>query len=142
MKRLSLFTFVFISVYCPVFAQITGKWKTIDDGTGEPKAIVEIFERGGKYFGKVLKTFPKPGKSPDPICDKCDPSDSRYKQKIIGMEILRDLQKNGEYFENGNILDPENGKVYRCKVWREGNELKVRGYWGPFWRTQTWQRAD
>lgn len=142
MKRLFLVFTALALFYFTAAAQITGKWKTIDDATGEPKAIVEIYERGGKYHGKVLKTFPKPGKSPDPVCDKCAPSDPRYKQKIIGMEILRDLKKHGEYFEDGNILDPENGKVYRCKVWREGKELKVRGYWGPFWRTQTWLQTD
>ncbi|GIV36309.1 MAG: hypothetical protein KatS3mg032_0688 [Cyclobacteriaceae bacterium] len=140
MNRLSL-----IFLLLPSFtlkAQITGKWKTIDDATGEAKAIVEIFERNDRFYGKILKTFPKPGKPADPICDKCDPADARYRQKIIGMEILRDLRKNGTFYEEGNILDPENGKVYRCKIWREGNELKVRGYWGPFWRTQTWLKAE
>jgi uncharacterized protein (DUF2147 family) len=141
MKRPSTVLFIFLGMYAAQ-AQVVGRWKTIDDATGEPKAIVEIFERQGKYYGKVLQTFPKPGKSPDPVCDKCDPADPRYKQKVIGMEILRDLQKNESYYENGDILDPENGKVYRCKIWREGNLLKVRGYWGPFWRTQTWLKAD
>ncbi len=141
MKRLSFIIYLF-TAWVAANAQVVGRWKTIDDATGEPKAIVEIFERQGRYYGKVLKTFPKPGKPADPVCDKCDPADPRYKQKIIGMEILRDLRKNGVYFEEGNILDPENGKVYRCKIWREGNELKVRGYWGPFWRTQTWLKAE
>jgi uncharacterized protein (DUF2147 family) len=56
------------------------------------------------------------------------------------MEILKELVRNGEEFTNGHILDPENGKVYRCKLWIEGKVLKVRGYWGPFFRTQTWRQ--
>ncbi len=121
---------------------VLGKWKTIDDVSGEIKSVVELFERNGKIFGKVIQTFPKPGADPDPVCTKCDSDDDRYRKKIIGMEILRDLIKSGNEYKEGNILDPENGKVYRCKVWLEGSDLKLRGYWGPFWRTQTWVKAD
>jgi len=121
---------------------LQGKWKTIDDNTGEARSIVEIFERGGKVFGKVVKIFPRPDRDPDPVCTKCSPEDARYNQKIVGMEIIRDLVRSGEEYSGGDILDPENGKVYRSKLWLEGKELKVRGYWGPFYRTQTWHRAD
>ncbi len=119
---------------------ITGKWTTIDDNTGETKSVVEIFERGGKMFGKVLKVFPGPNDDPDPVCDQCDEGDPRYNKKIIGMEIIRNMAKSGNEYEGGDILDPENGKVYRCRLWVEGNELKVRGYWGPFFRTQSWKK--
>ncbi|QOI98358.1 MAG: DUF2147 domain-containing protein [Flammeovirgaceae bacterium] len=121
---------------------VFGKWKTIDDTSGELKSVVEIYERNGKVFGRVIQTFPKPGQNPDPVCSKCDSEDERYNKKIIGMEIMKDLIKSGNEYTNGNILDPENGKVYRCKVWLEGVNLKLRGYWGPFWRTQTWLKAD
>ncbi|MFZ9503532.1 MAG: DUF2147 domain-containing protein [Cyclobacteriaceae bacterium] len=119
-------------------AQITGRWKTIDDASGKPRSVVEIFERGGKYFGKVVSIFPSPGKDPDPICTACDPSDSRYKMKVKGMEIVRNLKKDGSEYSGGDILDPQIGKIYRCKIWLEDNTLKVRGYLGPFFRTQTW----
>lgn len=119
-------------------AQIVGKWKTIDDATGKPRSVVEIFERGGSYFGKVLSIFPRPGKDPDPVCNECDPSDSRYKKKVKGMEIVRNLKKDGDEFSGGDILDPEIGKIYKCKIWKEEGNLKVRGYLGPFFRTQTW----
>ena len=66
---------------------IIGKWKTIDDASGEEKSIVEIFEKGGKVFGKVTRIFPKPGDDPDPVCDECQSDDPRHKKKIIGMEI-------------------------------------------------------
>jgi len=126
-----------------VFAQgVTGKWKTIDDETGDPKSIVEIFEKNGKMYGKVVKLYRKPDEDPDPVCDDCDDGDDRYKKKIIGMEILRDMGQTEDAWEGGEILDPANGRVYRCRIWVEGNDLKVRGYWGPFYRTQTWLKAQ
>ena len=103
--------------------------------------MVEIAERDGRLYGKVIKIFSKPGEDPDPVCDKCSRDDARYNKKIIGMEIIKDLKKAGNEYEDGSILDPEEGKVYRCKLWVEGSELKVRGYWGPFYRTQTWRRV-
>jgi uncharacterized protein (DUF2147 family) len=118
-----------------------GKWKTIDDESGEERSIVEIFERDGKIYGRVVKLFRKPGEDPDPVCDECDKDDARYKKKIIGMEILRDMEASGKEYQEGSILDPKTGKVYRCKLWVEGDLLQVRGYWGPFFRTQTWKKA-
>jgi uncharacterized protein (DUF2147 family) len=120
---------------------VFGKWKSIDDKTGEVKSIIEITERNGKVYGKIIKIFPTDPKRTDPICDKCPADDSRYNKKIIGMEIMLDMEKDGDEYSGGNILDPEVGKIYRCKIWVEGNELKVRGYLGPFYRTQSWQRA-
>lgn len=117
---------------------ITGKWKTIDDETNKPKSIVEIFEKDGKYYGKILKLFRTPDEDQDPLCEECPQEDERYKKKIIGMEILKEMVKSGSEYSEGTILDPNNGKIYRCKIWREGNNLKLRGYWGPFYRTQTW----
>jgi uncharacterized protein (DUF2147 family) len=121
---------------------ITGKWTTIDDNSGKEKSVVEIYLKGDKVYGKVTKIIVGPGEDPDPVCDKCPHDDIRYDKKIIGMEIIRDLTKTGEAYSDGTILDPEEGKVYRCKLWAEGNELKVRGYWGPFFRTQTWKRVQ
>jgi uncharacterized protein (DUF2147 family) len=121
---------------------IVGKWTTIDDNSGQEKSVVEIFEKGGKYFGKVIKLFRDANEDPDPVCDECQSDDPRYKKKIIGMEIIRDMEKSGDEYSNGDILDPENGKVYKCKLWVEGNELKVRGYWGPFFRTQSWRKTQ
>ncbi len=118
---------------------IVGKWKTIDDNTLKPRSIVEIYEKDGMYYGKVLKTYPKPGEDPDPICDECE--DHRKGQKIIGMEIITSLKfdEKKEIFHKGEILDPENGNIYDCKLWlSENGDLKVRGYLLFFYRTQTW----
>src|SRR5690349_8289270 len=85
---------------------ITGKWKTIDDNSGEAKSIVEIFEKDGKYYGKIVKIFLEPNEDPDPVCDKCEKDDPRYNKKIIGMEIIKGLEKDQEEFSGGHILDP------------------------------------
>lgn len=133
---------IFILACCVTlsgYAQtITGKWRTIDDETGKPKSVVEIVEKNGKYYGKVIRLFRGNEEDQDPICDKCPADDDRYKKKIIGMEILRNLLKDDDEYTGGTIIDPNNGKIYRCKVWLEGNNLKLRGYLGPFFRTQTW----
>jgi uncharacterized protein (DUF2147 family) len=119
---------------------VLGKWKTVDEETNEEKSIIEIFERDGKVYGKIVKIFTT--EDPDPICAECPEDDLRYKKKIIGMEIIKDMEKDGNEYSGGNILDPQDGKIYRCKIWTEGNGLKVRGYWGPFYRTQTWKKVS
>ena len=125
------------------FAQnaILGKWITIDDSSGEPRSIVEITERGSIISGKKVKLFPSPGEEPDPICDKCPEDDERYKKKIIGLDIIRNMKWSKDELKEGNILDPESGKIYKCIIWVEGGKLMVRGYWGPFYRTQIWKKA-
>ncbi|MEM9324220.1 MAG: DUF2147 domain-containing protein [Bacteroidota bacterium] len=117
---------------------IVGKWKTIDDTTGKPKSVVEIFESDGKYYGKIIKLYPDPGEDPDPVCTEC--TGRRKGQKVIGMQIIEDMEKekDGDY-SGGEIMDPENGKTYTCKLWVEDGFLKVRGYLLFLYRTQTWE---
>jgi uncharacterized protein (DUF2147 family) len=140
MMKLLVFYFMAFTAVCEA-QTVIGKWKTIDDSSGEERSIVELFERNGMVYGKVIKTILKPGEDPDPVCDQCSPDDHRYNKKIIGMEILRKMKKSGNEYSDGDILDPENGRVYRCKLWIEEGDLKVRGYWGPFYRTQTWKKV-
>ena len=121
---------------------IAGKWKSFDDKTGELKSIVEIVEKGGKASGKIIQIFPKAGQKQDPVCDKCPANDARYNNKIVGLEIIKDMVKDDDEYVDGTILDPEVGKIYRCKLWLEEGKLKVRGYLGPFFRTQTWLKAQ
>ena len=120
---------------------IFGKWKTIDDETNEPKSIVEITERDGKIYGKIIQLFRGPDEDPDPLCTECPEEDSRYNKQVLGMEIIRNMEPDGSEFTGGTILDPKVGKIYRCRLWLEENNLKVRGYWGPFFRTQTWVKS-
>jgi uncharacterized protein (DUF2147 family) len=142
MRLILIFGWLFLSTSVMGQETVLGKWKTIDDNTGKARSVVEILERDGAIFGRIVRIFPQPDKDPDPVCNKCNPEDPRYNHKIVGMEIIRDLRKDGSEYSGGDILDPENGKVYRSRIWLDGKVLKVRGYWGPFYRTQTWQRAD
>lgn len=119
---------------------IIGNWKTVDDVSGQVKSVVEIYKKGDKYYGKILKIFVEPGEDPDPICDQCDEDDDRFNQRIIGMEIIKDMiyDKDDNIFEDGDILDPENGSEYDCRLWIENGKLMVRGYILFLYRTQTW----
>ena len=122
------------------YAQLTGEWKTIDDNTGKPRSIIRIYEaNNGKYYGKIQKLL-DPNRSQEAVCEKC-PGEKKG-QKLVGMVVVRDMVKSGETLSSGHILDPESGKEYSCKIWLEGKELKVRGYWGVFYRTQTWYRNN
>jgi uncharacterized protein (DUF2147 family) len=116
-----------------------GFWKTVDDKTGAPRAIVRIYEQEGKLFGKIVTNL-TPG-APNPVCHEC--KDERKNQPIEGLVIIRNMKPDGGEYDGGDLLDPDNGSVYRCKMRVEaGTRLIVRGYLGIslFGRTQTWQR--
>jgi uncharacterized protein (DUF2147 family) len=131
-----LFSFVFSAHGQP---SIFGKWTTVDDNTGEIKSIVEIIERDGEIYGRIVAILTE--SNPDVVCDQCAEDDERHNQRIMDMEIIQNLKKSGSEYGDGTILDREDGKVYRCKLWVEDGQLKVRGYWGPFYRTQTWRKS-
>ncbi|MBN4665800.1 DUF2147 domain-containing protein [Pandoraea nosoerga] len=120
-----------------------GVWKTIDDKTGKPKALVTITERNGEYVGTITKGL---GENDDPgrICTAC--KDERKDQKMLGMQIIRGIKKEGDQYAGGKILDPENGTEYNCKMTLTdgGKKLDVRGYIGIslIGRTQTWIREQ
>jgi uncharacterized protein (DUF2147 family) len=121
-----------------------GVWQTIDDHTHQPKALVQITQHDdGTLSGKVIKGL-NPNDSPDRRCTKC--TDERKDQKILGMTIIKGMKKDGDSWDDGRILDPENGKIYRCKMHLEdgGQKLVVRGYIGVslLGRSQTWIRQS
>ena len=141
MKKLIVLSLVFFS-YLTVQAQdVTGKWKTIDDETGKPKSIIEIYKNGNKYYGKIVKLLTEENK--DGICRTCE---TDYKDKnIIGLVILKDLVKDGDTYDDGEIMDPKTAKTYSCYIeLKEPNKLKVRGYIGfsLLGRTQYWYRVE
>jgi uncharacterized protein (DUF2147 family) len=119
-----------------------GLWTTIDDATGEPRARVEIVERGGALSGRILELLNQPADDPDPHCDQC--RGTRRGERITGMTILWDARRDGDRWTGGEILDPENGAVYRVTLTpsADGRQLEVRGYVGLplFGRSQVWQR--
>jgi uncharacterized protein (DUF2147 family) len=126
------------------FAQTpAGAWKTIDDATGKERSIVRITESGGVFTGKVEKLL-APDAKQDAKCDLC--TDARKDQPIIGMTIIRGVKKNDDVFDGGDILDANNGKVYRArmKLSDGGKKLEVRGFVGTpmLGRSQNWVRVE
>ncbi len=120
-----------------------GLWRTFDEKSGEPKSEVRISDSGGVLSGKVEKLLRK-GADPQSVCDRC--TDDRKGQPLVGLEIIRGAkQAQGKaVWEDGKILDPENGSTYSLKLTPadNGNKLDVRGSIGPFGRTQTWSRVE
>ncbi|MDX1904950.1 MAG: DUF2147 domain-containing protein [Thermonemataceae bacterium] len=142
MKKNSILWLLFLLAFSfQGFSQsIEGVWETTDDETGEKKSHVKMYKtQSGKYAGQVVKILQESRK--DAVCDKC--SDYRKGKPIQDMVIVIGMkEKNGEW-SGGEILDPKKGKIYGCKMWLDGsNTLKVRGYLGPFYRTQTWKRVQ
>lgn len=136
------FTFLFVAMATFTFAQdaYVGKWKTVDDATGETKAYVDIYNVDGKLYGKIVKVLDE-SKS-DEVCVKC--KGDKKNQKIEGLVILEGLVKKSDYYGGGYITDPENGKEYKCYIEIAGEgKLKVRGYIGvaAMGRTQYWYRV-
>jgi uncharacterized protein (DUF2147 family) len=121
---------------------LLGVWVTHDDDTQEPRAHIKITMENGVLSGRIIKTL-DPSSAADERCSLC--RDDRKNQPILGLEIIRGgVKKNDKelIWEGGRILDPENGEEYRfrIKLVDQGRVLQVRGYLGPFWRTQTWTR--
>lgn len=129
----------------PVFAQMSpvGLWRSADDKTGEAKAEIRISDNAGALSGRIEKTLKK-GADPAAVCAEC--TDDRKGQPIKGLEIIRGGKKEADkdVWSGGKIIDPENGKEYRASFTpvEGGAKLEVRGYLGPFWRTQVWQRVN
>ena len=137
-----------IATAVPAWAQMspTGLWRSVDDKTGEAKAEIRITDVGSgreALSGRIEKTLKKDAPA-DAVCDAC--TDERKGKPLAGLEILRGGKKTDgkDVWEGGKILDPENGKEYRASLTPidGGKKLEVRGYLGPFWRTQTWQRVN
>ena len=136
---------IIVAFSVPAWAQMTpeGLWRNIDDKTGEAKAEIRIRDNAGALTGVLEKRLAKDAK-PDDLCKEC--SDDRKDKPLLGLEIIRGAKKaeGKDVWEGGKILDPENGKDYRASLTPVdgGKKLEVRGYLGPFWRTQTWQRVE
>jgi uncharacterized protein (DUF2147 family) len=129
----------FSTIFYSQNKSVVGKWKTIDDETGKPKSIIEIYENSGKIYAKVIEIFDEQHKKD--VCTKCSGADKD--KPILGMIVVKGLSKRGNEYKDGQILDPQNGKLYKSIIALEGNDkLKVRGYIGIslLGRTQYWYR--
>jgi len=140
--RIGLLGLFFIFIHIGNAQSVFGKWKTIDDRTGKPKAIVDIYEQDGLMYGKVIKIVEK-GKE-NFICEKCE--GDRKNKPVLGMTIIEGAEHRGDGVYKGDTLfDPQQAMTFRCKIWLNPDnpdELKVRGYLAFLYRTQTWLRAE
>lgn len=143
MKKI-LAAFVFCLIGIAAYAQSTpvGTWKTVDDKTGKEKSHVKIYEtKSGKLQGEVVKIL-TPGKE-NAKCTDC--KGDKKDKPIKGMVIIWGMEKDGDEWVNGKILDPNSGKEYSCKMkLKNNNTLEVRGFMGVslLGRTQTWTRVE
>ena len=139
MKKLSLL-FLLIGSFQMQAQTVLGKWKTIDDKTGQAKSVVEVYENNGKVYGEIIEIFDATKRNRK--CDKCVGSDKN--KPVLGLVIIKNLTKDATQYNGGKILDPETGNVYKCILKLVGKEkLEVRGYMGfsLIGRSQTWVRV-
>jgi len=144
LKTTIALSFVALTGFAHAQMSPVGLWKTIDDETKKEKSLVRITESKGVFSGRIEKLL-DPSTDPKAVCDKC--TDDRKDQPVLGMEILRGLKvstSDAAVFEGGTIVDPNNGKSYRTRLKPvdDGRKLEMRGYIGPFYRTQVWMRAE
>jgi uncharacterized protein (DUF2147 family) len=139
MKK-TIIPFLLLFLATASFSQtVIGKWKTMDDETGKAKSIVEIYEKLGKIYGRILEILEEEHRNRK--CDLCTGADKD--KPILGMTIIKGLTKDDDEYNGGKITDPKNGKQYKCYITLEGKDkLKVRGYIGIslLGRTQYWFR--
>lgn len=141
MKHLTTIALLLASLGADAQMTPVGTWNNVDDKTGEAKAEIRITETDKGLSGRIEKTLREGAKT---VCDECQ--DDRKGQPMVGLEIIRGGQKDAgeDVWSGGRILDPENGKEYRATLTpiEGGRKLQVRGFLGPFWRTQTWVRVQ
>ena len=140
MKKFILTLAMLVMPLAAAFAQdVIGKWK-LEDGT----AIVEVYKQGDAYNGKIVWLQDPNEPDGSPVVDKNNPDKSLRSRKLIGLNMLSNLKKNGGEYNGGSIYDPGNGKTYNCSMKVEGNVLHVRGSLdkkGLLGRTMDWFRV-
>ena len=118
---------------------IIGQWETYDDKTKEKTAVIEIYQTDNLYFGKIVKSF---NLEKNALCENCKGINKN--KPIIGLVVIENIKKDGNEFNGGTVLDPDNGETYKCYLKLKNNKLEVRGYIGfsLLGRTQYWVRKE
>ncbi|MDO9276777.1 MAG: DUF2147 domain-containing protein [Lutibacter sp.] len=140
MKRTILLIFIFFLYFNGHSQSIVGKWKTIDDETGNARSIVEIYQVEGKIYAKIVKLLVK--SEENRVCENCKGANKN--KPLKGLIVINGLTKDGNEWNGAKILDPKTGKEYKCYLTLEDpNKLKVRGYLGfaLLGRTQYWHKV-
>ena len=132
MKKLMLMMALALLSVAGYSQEVLGKWLT---EAGD--AQVEIYQSGDKLNGRIVWLAQGPETK-----DKHNPDESLRSRKLMGVNILSGLSKSKDRWEGGRIYNPKNGKSYKCAIWLDGEQLKVRGYLGMFYETQTWKRKQ
>ena len=120
---------------------VLGKWNSIDPDTGAKESVIEVYKTGDKIYGKIIQILKEEDR--DKTCIECTGKDKD--QPIEGLVIVRGLEKEGDEWTGGKVLDPKNGKLYKCYISLENeNKLKLRGYIGfsLLGRTEYWYRVE
>lgn len=143
-RQHALLGFLFFSATAACAQAVpVGLWQNMDDATGKPRAEIRITDKGGVLSARVERSLVADPSKEETHCTRC--TDDRKGEPIIGMEIIRGAKRMADspWWEGGDILDPDNGKVYtlRLRASDDGKTLLLRGYIGPFYRTQTWLRV-
>lgn len=140
MKYLIAIAFLFVSVFG--FSQdVLGLWKVVDEEDGKEKLTVNIYEHEGKIYGKIVKIIDTT--SGLSVCKKCTGDD--YNAPLLGLHMIKNMEKVDGYYKNGTIVDPRNGKIYKSSMQLmrdDSNTLQVRGYISIFYKTQYWLRVQ
>lgn len=138
-KSVAISIILLLSLSTTMAQSVSGKWMTYNEETGSPLSLIEIKETEASIEGKIVKIFLEPYQGEAPVCTKC--SGERKNKKVIDMNFMWGFKQESNAWTFGQILDPESGEIYASKMWLEDeNTLKVRGYIGFMYRTQTWKR--